>query len=197
MHRLWLVSLLFVLGISASTGCCVNRAYGPVDPCLKGCDGGACQDYGGHASCNSCGGSRPRLVTWLNSKLSCGSACGDVYWDEWLSDPPDCCDPCDDCGQYVGPQACPPKFRPGSWFGVFWGCRGEECSCGECCPEPACPSCDGHGCRQCSHEEFDEDVAPRFERGEEMEEVEVVMPRVPPTRAVPDPKANRMRTKWR
>jgi hypothetical protein len=28
--------------------------------------------------------------------------CGELYVDEWLSDPPNHCDPCDDCGNYVG-----------------------------------------------------------------------------------------------
>ena len=196
MPRHWLFLLLSAFSVFASTGCCVNRAYGPVDPCVKGCGGGDCHDGtchgGGHAKCDSCGGAKPRIGSWINSKLSCGSACGEVYWDEWISDPPDCCDPCDDCGNFVGPQACPPKFRAGRWLDVLWGCRGEECSCGECCPEPVCPTCDGHGCRQCAHEEEVE-----FSPEEADPPEEVMPPRVPPTRAVPDPKATRMRTTWR
>lgn len=35
---------------------------------------------------------------------SCGG-CGELYWNEWHSDPPACCDPCDDCGNWVGPSA--------------------------------------------------------------------------------------------
>jgi hypothetical protein len=43
----------------------------------------------------------------------CGALCGasscgcdsEVYWCEWHNDPPRCCDPCDRCGNWVGPGA--------------------------------------------------------------------------------------------
>jgi hypothetical protein len=28
-----------------------------------------------------------------------------VYWSEWHNDPPRCCDPCDHCGNWIGPSA--------------------------------------------------------------------------------------------
>ena len=34
----------------------------------------------------------------------CGCS-GEVYWSEWHNDPPRCCDPCNRCGQWVGPSA--------------------------------------------------------------------------------------------
>jgi len=53
----------------------------------------------------------------------CGRGCGPVYWSEFHSDPPDCCDPCDRCGNFTGggcvscvscgPAACgPPACGP-------------------------------------------------------------------------------------
>lgn len=36
----------------------------------------------------------------------CGSACGERYWGDDWSYPPDCVDPCDTCGNFVGPQPC-------------------------------------------------------------------------------------------
>jgi hypothetical protein len=39
----------------------------------------------------------------------CGgcSGCSDeAYWCEWHNDPPRCCDPCDRCGNWVGPSGC-------------------------------------------------------------------------------------------
>ena len=30
--------------------------------------------------------------------------CGEQYCHEWFSDPPACCDPCDRCGNYMGPR---------------------------------------------------------------------------------------------
>jgi hypothetical protein len=26
-----------------------------------------------------------------------------LYWSEWHNDPPQCCDPCDRCGNWIGP----------------------------------------------------------------------------------------------
>jgi len=39
----------------------------------------------------------------------CGSSCGcssEVYWSEWHNDPPCCRDPCDRCGNWIGPSGC-------------------------------------------------------------------------------------------
>lgn len=48
-----------------------------------------------------------RLLAPLGLCCPCGSCggCGEFYWSEWHSDPPQCCDPCDDCGNWVGPSA--------------------------------------------------------------------------------------------
>jgi hypothetical protein len=29
--------------------------------------------------------------------------CGEMYWGDWFEAPPPCCDPCDQCGNWVGP----------------------------------------------------------------------------------------------
>jgi hypothetical protein len=44
-----------------------------------------------------------------------------MYWSEWHNDPPRCCDPCNRCGQWVGPSA-----------------GGGGCGCGGC---NSCDSC--------------------------------------------------------
>lgn len=39
---------------------------------------------------------------------SCGGCTGcssECYWSEWHNDPPRCCDPCDRCGNWIGPSA--------------------------------------------------------------------------------------------
>jgi len=56
---------------------------------------GDCGDCG-----DNCDGYRPGHP--LGNLMGCASGCGEVYWGEWTSDPPDCCDPCDDCGNWVG-----------------------------------------------------------------------------------------------
>ncbi|HEV3137405.1 MAG TPA: hypothetical protein VGZ26_05865 [Pirellulales bacterium] len=40
---------------------------------------------------------------WPNGKTWCGSECGEFYWHEWFSHKPECCDPCDRCGNYTRP----------------------------------------------------------------------------------------------
>ena len=36
--------------------------------------------------------------------MLCGcTGCGELYWNEWHNDPPSVCEPCDRCGNYIGP----------------------------------------------------------------------------------------------
>ena len=48
------------------------------------------------------------LLSPLGLCCPCGGGCGgcdgEPYWSEWHNDPPRCCDPCDDCGNWVGPS---------------------------------------------------------------------------------------------
>lgn len=93
----------------AASGCGLSNHY-----CVDG-SGSEC----GNGSCSE------RLV----HRLACGSGCGEVYWGEWISDPPDCADPCDQCGNYVGP-----RLRVAScltWSNLF-GQRTGSCDCGVC-----------------------------------------------------------------
>jgi hypothetical protein len=34
----------------------------------------------------------------------CGCQCGEVWWHEWFSHPPDCCEPCNNCGRFTRSQ---------------------------------------------------------------------------------------------
>ena len=80
-----------------------------------GCGAGGCDDCGGGSeivypgSAGGCsmgcgGGPGSFLLPLLSTRLSCGGGCGDVYWNEWISDPPECCDACNDDGCWVGPN---------------------------------------------------------------------------------------------
>ena len=64
------------------------------DPVLGSCQ--ACGVCGG-----ACQGHTP--AQHLKHQLTCASGCGEIYWGEWISDPPDACDPCDDWGNWIGP----------------------------------------------------------------------------------------------
>jgi hypothetical protein len=83
-------------------------------------------------TCSPCGGG---LKYWLNGRCFCGQSCCDRYWGEWVSDPPDCCDPCNQCGNFVGPRCCGPGPLRRLWYAI---------SCTGCCN-----SCGGSGCDIC------------------------------------------------
>lgn len=149
LHWLAAATLLVALG---ATGCHHNTCggSGPLlggklqgvggacqkGACQKGCDGG----YRGH-----------KLLDALHGHFWGCSGCGEVYWNEWQYDPPDCCDPCDDCyGQFVGPRDCCGKkfiIDPVLWVLALKGkhCRQGGCydPCGNwhCCCEGDCGGC--------------------------------------------------------
>ena len=57
--------------------------------------------------CGKGGAARPRLLSKLHNYFWCANGCGEVYVGEWISDPPDCCDPCDEYyGCWTGPNDC-------------------------------------------------------------------------------------------
>ncbi len=69
---------------------CGTVACGPACGC--GCAGGAV----------GCGyGLFGAIHRLLHPPGWCGG-CGPIYWSEFHSDPPDCCDPCDRCGNFTG-----------------------------------------------------------------------------------------------
>jgi hypothetical protein len=108
----------------------------------------------------------------LKEAIHC-KGCGDCYWDEWYSDPPDECDPCDDCGNYIGERCCPPK----RFKGVYAHLKG-----GRHCP----PGCTDACCHDASEPLFDE-TAEDEESGYDSAEIVPATPRQP-TRATPAPK---------
>ena len=124
---LLVASLLGLLPL-AGTGCCVYRPGGPIDPCGPG-EVAFRPSHRGGGGCDGCG-SCGREKGFISA---CKWGCGEIYWDEWLSDPPDCCDPCDDCGNWTGPQGCCDSGVLAKISAALWGCRGEPCSDGECC----------------------------------------------------------------
>ena len=116
MSRCFLL-LLSALVVCMSVGCC-----GGLLPC-------------GPTSCNDCDGlsyaaqpipQRP-LAAIRSGKIFCGSGCGEVYVDEWLSTPPECSDPCSG-GNFVGTGA---SSCGASSCGVS-SCGVSSCGCAAC-----------------------------------------------------------------
>ena len=101
-------------GQCGATACgptaCVSTCEPVCDDCGMAC-GGACSEPC-ETACGQCGGDSCAAccppcgpLTWLFAILSqgyCGPSCGEVWWGDWHGAPPDCCDPCDRCGEYTG-----------------------------------------------------------------------------------------------
>jgi hypothetical protein len=103
--RLLRYVLLPCLALALLSGCCVHRGgvrHAEFESLVSASSCAGCE---GCDSAPACGWDRG-LLNPLRSLLSCGSGCGEWYVDEWLSDPPDCCDPGDNWGNWVGPQPC-------------------------------------------------------------------------------------------
>jgi hypothetical protein len=65
------------------------------DPCCNPCRPMTCHDR------TYCGPLTPLFALFYRDAW-CGRSCGERYWGDFYSDPPDWCDPCDRCGNYVG-----------------------------------------------------------------------------------------------
>jgi hypothetical protein len=97
---------------SGSCGSSCQTCQPACDDCGTDCGGtcGASCETGGGQCGGDCGGtcgdcSPCGPLSWLFDLLSqgyCGPSCGKVWWGDWHGAPPDCCDPCDRCGEYTG-----------------------------------------------------------------------------------------------
>ena len=162
VRRITLSALLISLLVQVS-GCCCGPYVG-AKPWLSprvhcdGCDASwsepvvadGCADCGAGGECGDggCSGARcaydkgPLSLAhrhWKKSRYF-GPGCGEVYWWAWKSDPPDYCDPCDSCGNWVGPTGCRRSFWNNLIHVTFGGFRGHgygHCRNG-CCGEAGC-----------------------------------------------------------
>jgi hypothetical protein len=54
---------------------------------------------------------------WPCGRTYYGMQCGCLYWHEWFSHKPCCCDPCNQCGDFVG--SCNPYVKNGPYYTRF------------------------------------------------------------------------------
>lgn len=117
------------------TGCVGPMACGP---------GGNCGPVAFGTSCDGCG--------------EC-EGCGELYIDPWINHPADCCDPCDQCGNFNG-QSCGKCRSVFKGFASLWGYRCDA-GCSDCvhstcdagcglaasggCCDSSCGGCDSCG----------------------------------------------------
>lgn len=100
------------IGCGCEDECCVDPGCCADDCCADPCCGAdACGDVCGCGDCCRPGAACLYNVKYALGKLfgglvgCCGCSGCDVYWNEWHNDPPRCCDPCDKCGNWVGPSS--------------------------------------------------------------------------------------------
>jgi hypothetical protein len=90
------LTLLTVAGLIGSSGCC---CCSPCNTCGNGCGCGLL-----------CGRELPDDYRGAGSYW-CDCGCGELYCGDWHSYPPECCDPCDCCGNYIGPHHHGPGYQ--------------------------------------------------------------------------------------
>ncbi len=142
-----------VLALLAISGCAAPYTYYCDDGCGPNMLSGRYGSCGGEP-CATCEGSPDdpfcghTVSGVLRNMLTCGGGCGDIYLGEWSYDPPDQCDPCNNHGDWTGPQCCPPSCWTRFWEGLHGGR-----SCGTTC-QPTC------GCDTCDTQDMILDGAP-------------------------------------
>lgn len=163
MRFSYMLSIVFLAALM--TGCCCGPGAGGCGPCPGNCNN--CDDGG----CGELPVATGPLGALANARRSlvCGGGCGEAYYGEWTSSPPDAIDPC--CGSdFVGgARPCVPFcWRPGLLFGCVGGLYGKrfcdgcgnsasQCGCdfSSCCSDSGCSngSCggdfNGGGCSTC------------------------------------------------
>ncbi|MEM9413610.1 MAG: hypothetical protein AAGA30_21060 [Planctomycetota bacterium] len=135
--------------MSNQVSSCIYSAFIAAALLMGGCccgPMGSCGPGGCVTDCHDCeGGGVPMAygplqhLNRMRKSLVCGGGCGEVYYGEWQSTPPDACDPCCD-DQFVGGAVpCQPFcWRPGAIFGFLTGiygqrfCEGSGTSAGTC-----------------------------------------------------------------
>jgi hypothetical protein len=178
MSYRWIASIVLLTAMSLSG--CVGIHYvgtGYTDSCDQ-CDGGPSHPipYG-----------PLEALSQAHRSLVCSGGCGEVYYGEWISTPPDCVDPC--CGdEFVGGcrDKCLPcvrlhgflgclvgrRFRCDDTPGLFDVCRlcGHDC-CEGCCDE----------CASCCGDEIEMDGESVIYEGAEISRGEIISERPGPT----------------
>lgn len=120
-----LVRFLFVIVVFAAagmfSGCCCG-------PCGSVCVND-CAQCDGYDDCGDCGVAGYPMgpidaLRQFRRKVVCGDGCGEVYRGEWVSTPPDSCDPCQGSQWVGGATPCRPFcWQPGTIFGNIYGSR--------------------------------------------------------------------------
>lgn len=84
--------------------CCDTVGCGDTCRLGRGCGIGSNVLYGARCIKNEVGQIFSPFCGLLGGCTSCGGCDSELYWSGWHNDPPCCNDPCDKCGNWVGPR---------------------------------------------------------------------------------------------
>lgn len=108
--------------------------------------------------CGNCGVVAP-IFAGLRNALFCGAGCGEVYYGEWVSNPPEPCHDCDVSAHAYGSNLSVPWIRPFRLLGFRYdvtdqgygtSIRGAETGYGYDAGIPVgCAECGDHTCQGC------------------------------------------------
>lgn len=139
--RSWsMIAVAVAVACVGASGCCVNRCGEPLPTAGAFASGWHLLTGERYASVGP---------ATFAERAACRTGCAEIYVDEWLSDPPEDCDPCDDHGNWIGPQPCCRKRPVGGLWSLLWGCRGDTCADGECCDGSCEGGCESRGAFPC------------------------------------------------
>jgi len=97
-----------------SAGCCEGCGDSCCDPC---CDSSCGVHSDGRYALHRVGGFLRCIGRLFVPNRWCGISCGERYWGDFYGDPPDCCDPCDRCGNFTGSYGrCGGEYVGGMWM---------------------------------------------------------------------------------
>lgn len=134
------IAVVVAVACAGASGCCMNRCGEPLPTAGAFASGWHLLTGERYASVGP---------ATFAERAACRTGCGEIYLDEWLSDPPEDCDPCDDHGNWIGPQPCCRKRPIGGLWSLLWGCRGDTCADGECCDGSCEGGCEARGAFPC------------------------------------------------
>jgi hypothetical protein len=166
-----MISVCALVALLAGGGCCCGpQAAGDCCICLPKPIVWCGEQNECSPGCESCAApTECGILPNLRRCMTCGKGCGEVYWGEWISDPPDCCDPCDECyGQWTGPHgycSLGPCQRLLAALHHYKYCPKPCCDewCGWFCrkgPGHACGADSGEGCSTCGIEQAGHTAVP-------------------------------------
>ncbi len=133
--RSWAASFIALASCVLLAGCAAPYTYygdgtcgGPISLSGRFADQPTCADCGEMPVTPATAAAPTGMI---KRALTCGGGCGEIYWGEWINDPPEPCDACNEHGDWMGTRCCPPSGWSRLWSGIH-GQRAGAARCDSC-----------------------------------------------------------------